>query len=97
MISNMSAKVLLDDRYPQGDNSFVAMRVVQVPASVRGSAHDLKYSLAYVVNGVCVLRFDNEAGKGDHVHRGATEAEYDFRSLEQLLADFWFAVDNWRP
>lgn len=97
MISNMLAKVLLDDRYPQGDNAFVALRVVKVPGSVRGSTHDLKYSLAYVVDGVCVLRFDNEAGKGDHVHRGAMEAAYDFSSLEQLLADFWSAVDNWRP
>lgn len=61
-----------------------------------GSTHDLKYSLAYVVDGVCVLRVDNESGKGDHFHRGDTEVPYAFTSLEQLLADFWTAVDDWR-
>lgn len=93
----MQATPILDDRYPQGDNAFVAMRVFKVPAPVPGSAHMLKYSLAYVVDGTCVLRFDNESGKGDHVHRGETEAAYAFVSLEQLLADFWAAVDEWRP
>ena len=42
-----------------------------------------------------MLRFDNEAGKGDHIHRGKKELPYSFTSLEQLLTDFWNAVDNW--
>ena len=96
MIYNMQAVPILDDRYPQGDHAFVVVRVFRVPIQVPGSTHDLKYSLAYVVDGVCVLRFDNEAGKGDHFHRGETEAKYVFSSLEQLLADFWTAVDDWR-
>lgn len=93
----MRATPILDDRYPLGDNAFVVVRVLKVPARVPGSAHDMKYSLAYVVNDVCVLRFDNESGKGDHIHRGGTETLYAFTSLKQLLADFWAAVDNWRP
>ncbi|MDP1612287.1 MAG: DUF6516 family protein [Sulfuritalea sp.] len=93
----MKAEPILDDRYPQGGNAFVAVRVFKVPGAVPGSAHRFKYSLAYVVDGVCVLRFDNEAGKGDHFHRGDAETAYAFTSLEQLLADFWAAVDNWRP
>ena len=96
MIYNMQAVPILDDRYPQGDHAFVAVRVFRVPAQVPGSTHDLKYSLAYVVDGVCVLRFDNEAGKGDHFRRGEAEVPYVFSSLEQLLADFWTAVDDWR-
>lgn len=97
MLYNMQAMPILDDRYPQGDNAFVAVRVFKVPAAVRGSAHRFKYSLAYVVDGVCVLRFDNEPGKGDHFHRGDVETAYAFTSLERLLADFWAAVDDWRP
>lgn len=96
MLYNMPDVLILDDRYPQGDHAFVAVRVFRVPAQVPGSAHDLKYSLAYVVDGVCVLRFDNEAGKGDHFHRGEAEAAYAFTALEQLLTDFWAAVDDWR-
>jgi hypothetical protein len=95
MIYNMQAMRILDDRYPQGDHAFVAVRVLRVPTRVSGSAHDLKYSLAYVVEGECVLRFDNEAGKGDHFHRSGVEEPYAFTSMEQLLADFWAAVDEW--
>ncbi|WP_300322184.1 DUF6516 family protein [Accumulibacter sp.] len=92
----MPTVLILDDRYPQGDDVFVAVRVFRLPTEVPGSTHDLKYSLAYVVDGVCVLRFDNEAGKGDHVHRGEAEEPYLFTLLDQLLADFWTAVDDWR-
>lgn len=45
----------------------------RVPDPVRGSAHGLEYRLALVVDGVCVLRYDNEAGKGDHKHVGERE------------------------
>lgn len=94
IIFNIPAELILDDRYPQGDNAFVAIRVFRVPSIVPGSKHDLKYSLMYVVAGTCVLRFDNEAGKGDHIHRGKRELPYSFTSLEKLLTDFWNAVDK---
>ena len=65
---NMKAKVLLDDRIRQGDNAFAELRVWLVPVAMCASGHEFKYSLSLVVNCVCVLRFDNEAGKGDHYH-----------------------------
>jgi hypothetical protein len=49
-----------------------------------------------VCNDVCVLRYDNEAGKGDHRHLGEMESDYDFKSLEQLEIDFWRDVEQWR-
>ncbi|MFA7280405.1 MAG: DUF6516 family protein [Sterolibacterium sp.] len=42
-----------------------------------------------------MLRFDNESGKGDHIHRDEVEVPYIFTTLEQLLADFWADVDEW--
>jgi hypothetical protein len=63
---------------------------------VRGSAHHSKYSPAYVVAGECVLRYDNEAGKGDHKHLGKVEMTYPFTTPAALLADFWQEVDRWR-
>jgi hypothetical protein len=45
----------------------------------------------------CVLRYDNEAGKGDHRHLGAVETPYRFTTSSQLLADFWRDVDAWKP
>lgn len=48
------------------------------------------------VDGVCVLRYDNEAGKGDHRHLGKTEMQYAFTTIEQLYADFMSDVSSWR-
>jgi len=46
-------------------------------------------------NGECVLRLDNEAGKGDHLHFGSIESNYRFISINQLLADFDKYVRRW--
>ncbi|WP_293188679.1 DUF6516 family protein [Ottowia sp.] len=43
-----------------------------------------------------MVRYDNEAGKGDHRHVGADEHPYAFTTPEQLLADFWQDVQNWK-
>ena len=43
------------------------------------------------------MRYDNEAGNGDHRHLGTIETDYAFTSAERLLADFWKDVDQWRP
>ena len=92
----MKAKSLLHERRVIAENAFVELVVWQVPSPVFGSAHGFKYRLAFVVNGVCVLRYDNEAGKGDHKHIGEKETPYDFTTPSQLLADFWNDVDHWR-
>lgn len=43
-----------------------------------------------------MLRYDNEAGKGDHKHVGGHEVPYRFVDLETLQADFWVDVESWR-
>lgn len=52
---------------------FVEVFVWRLPESLSGSTHSFKYRLAYVVASECVLRYDNELGKGDHRHVGARE------------------------
>lgn len=93
----MKAELLLGERQQVAPDAFVELRVWRVPSPVPGSAHDLKYRLAYVVRGECVLRYDNERGKGDHRHIGPDESAYAFTTPEQLLRDFWNDVDQWRP
>jgi hypothetical protein len=93
----MEARMLLRERHQLGADAFAELRIWRTPQPVRGSAHRYKYSLAYVVAEVCVLRYDNEAGKGDHKHIGDIETPYRFTTPEQLLADFWLDVDQWRP
>jgi uncharacterized protein DUF6516 len=89
----MSAELLLDDRFALDERSFVQIKVWKLPKPVDGSTHDMKYSLAYVVDGVSVLRYDNEAGKGDHRHVRGIETPYDFKDLDALQVDFWKDVD----
>ena len=61
----------------------------RVPSPVPPSTHGLKYSLFYGRPGVREVGYDNERGKGDHRHLKGAEAPYMFRSVEQLVADFW--------
>jgi hypothetical protein len=42
------------------------------------------------------MRYDNEAGKGDHRHIGVSEERYNFVDPETLLEDFWNDVEAWR-
>jgi hypothetical protein len=93
----MKARPLLNERYLLRADAFVELRIWRTREPVHGSVHRFKYALAYVVAGVCVLRYDNEAGKGDHRHVGGVETAYRFTSPEELLADFWRDVDQWRP
>jgi hypothetical protein len=85
----MKGELLIDERQVLDDSAFVEIVVWQVPRAVRGSAHRFKYRLALVRNGVCVLRYDNEAGKGDHRHTGDAQERYVFTDTDRLLADFW--------
>ncbi|MCJ2017637.1 MULTISPECIES: DUF6516 family protein [unclassified Methylobacterium] len=70
------------------DGVILQMKIVVVPTPVRGSAHSLKYSLFYGRAGERILAYDNEAGKGDHVHRGDLPSNYIVTTVEQLVADF---------
>ena len=93
----MDADLMLNERHAVSENAFVEMVVWRLSSPVSGSHHGFKYRLALVVNGRCVLRYDNEAGKGDHRHVGENEIPYVFTTSQALLDDFWNDVDNWRP
>jgi hypothetical protein len=91
----VKATLLLRDRVVLSERAFTDIGVWRVPAPVRGSAHELKYSLALVVDRACVLRYD-EAGKGDHRHTvEGREEPYRFAGVEALIEDFWTEVDAW--
>jgi Family of unknown function (DUF6516) len=65
------------------------------PMPVSPSRHGFKYRLAYVVASQCVLRYDNERGKGDHRHVGTVDAPYVFSTPDQLMADFNADIARW--
>jgi hypothetical protein len=43
----------------------------------------------------CILRYDNETGKGDHRHRAGREKRYVFTSVDALVKDFLNDVTRW--
>ena len=94
--TNMKAELLLLERQQVKKTAFVELGIWRVPNPVKGSGHQFKYSLAYVINGTCVLRYGNEAGKGDHEHVDEKESDYSITTADQLLKDFWIDVDEWR-
>ncbi len=79
-----------------GDDRFAELTVWQTPEPVPPSTHGFKYRLAFVVNEVCVLRYDNERGKGDHKHIDGMETNYAFTTLDQLIDDFWADVERYK-
>jgi hypothetical protein len=79
------------DITPEG--GVIELVVWRVPQPVPPSPPDFKYRAAYAVNGVRIVGFDNERGKGDHCHHDGQELDYLFVSVEQLVEDFIAAVD----
>ncbi|MEK7702960.1 MAG: DUF6516 family protein [Nitrospirota bacterium] len=86
---------LLHQRIVYSENRFAELVLWQVAQPLAEAKHFFKYRLAYVVNEVCVLRYDNETGKGDHRHWGAKESVYKFSTPEKLLADFQRDIERW--
>jgi hypothetical protein len=91
----MKAELLMRERRVL-EVGFIEVIVWRLPEPLRGSSHSFKYRLAYIVEDECVLRYDNESGKGDHRHTGGEETTYAFVSVDQLLDDFLADVARWK-
>lgn len=94
-MSDISAELLIRERRVVRAG-FIEVVVWALPKPLSGSPHGFKYRLAFVVDNACVLRYDNEAGKGDHRHVGTQETPYVFSSVDQLLEDFMTDVVRWK-
>ena len=86
----MGATLIHRSKQIRPDGVTVEMVIWSVDPAVPGSAHAYKYRLYAGRGGQTLVRYDNEAGKGDHKHLGADEAEvpFAFRSMQQTVSDF---------
>ncbi len=91
----MKAVNLLRTRIAYSETAFAELVLWQLPKPLPGSSHQFKYRLAYVVNGECVIRYDNESGKGDHRHYGETETRYRFVDPDRMIRDFQQDIERW--
>lgn len=92
----MSARLLYRDKYIYADGAIREMVIWRLPEADTEWPHGLKYSLFYGHSGKCLVRYDNERGKGDHRHAGDQEEPYGFTSIEQLIQDFKADIERVR-
>src|SRR5437867_1327821 len=92
----MEARLVVNEEFPVGEAGTAHVVVWELPRSLPGSTHRYKYRLAFVDNGAHVLRYDNEAGKGDHRHIGKRQLAYHFVDIDELMMDFWKYIEAWQ-
>lgn len=84
----MKAVPILRTKQVWPDGTLVELAVWRLPEATPERPHGLKYRLYCGRAGRCLVRYDNEAGKGDHRHYGAAQAPYRFTTLAAALEDF---------
>jgi hypothetical protein len=89
----MGAELLHHEKRRYDDGMILEMKLWQLSNPAPGSRHTLKYSLFYGSDGLRLVGYDNERGKGDHRHRNGVEERYVFVSFRQLVADFLADVE----
>jgi hypothetical protein len=81
--------------YPDG--AIREMVLWKLPKMTPDRPFGLKYRLYYgLADGTCLVRYDNEKGKGDHRHIGPKEETYKFKDVETLVKDFLIDIGNLR-
>ena len=90
----MKAHRIFYDKAVLADGAIVEMTIWQLPKASSERPHGLKYSLFYGRNGLRIVGYDNERGKGDHRHVGEVETRYRFVSVEKLVVDFLADVER---
>lgn len=85
----MKATLIYKAKEVDREGFITEMVILLLPHQSEERPHGLKYRLYYGdAMGNCIVRYDNEAGKGDHKHIGDSEEPYHFESVEKLMADF---------
>lgn len=92
----MSARLIFKDKFIYADGAIREMVIWRLPKVDEERLHGLKYSLFYGYPGNCLVRYDNERGKGDHRHEGDHEYQYKFVSVEKMVQDFRTDIEKLR-
>ncbi len=93
----MHTRLIYRQKFIYSDGAIREMVLWQLPQKTPDRPHGLKYRLYYgLTDGTCIVRFDNESGKGDHKHVKGQEEPYQFKDVETLVADFLEEVEKAR-
>jgi len=92
----MKAQRIFYDKAVFPDGAILEMTIRQLPRASIQRPHGLKYSLFYGRDGLRIVGYDDESGKGDHKHIRETETSYRFVNVEKMVADFLADVERTR-
>ncbi|HHN63749.1 MAG TPA: hypothetical protein ENK09_00105 [Nitrospirae bacterium] len=91
------AKLVYHSKLIYPDGAIREMIIWQLPSKTPDRPHGLKYRLYYGnEKGDCLVRYDNESGKGDHRHIKGKEEPYKFTNVEKSVEDFQKDIDKFR-
>ncbi|MBC2694115.1 MAG: hypothetical protein HF982_02320 [Desulfobacteraceae bacterium] len=93
----MKASLIYHEKFMYADGAVREMVLWQLPKKTYDRPDGLKYRLYYgLADGTCIVRYDNESGKGDHKHIKDQEEFYLFKDVETLVADFLEDIEKVR-
>ncbi len=92
----MKAERIFYDKtfYPNG--LIVEMVIWKLPKPTKDRLHGFKYRLFYGRDGMRIVGYDNERGKGDHKHINDVEVPYKFMTIEKLVSDFLADIERFK-
>jgi hypothetical protein len=92
----MKASLIRDVKGVDELGNIIEVKMWEIAAPTADRQDRYKYSLVYIVDGVRVIGYDNGEGKGDHRHFWDKEKPYHFKSLSQLVADFYKDIEKFK-
>ncbi len=93
----MRTRLIYRERFIYADGAIRAMVLWQLPEKTAEKPHGMKYRLYYgLADGSCIVRYDNETGKGDHRHIRGRQEPYQFKDVETLVANFLEDIEKER-
>lgn len=90
----MKARLLQKSKEEFSGGVIVETVVWELTEATPDRPHSLKYRFYCGKNDECIVRYDNEAGKGDHRHYGTDEELYCYTTFTQLVEDFLTDVER---
>jgi hypothetical protein len=82
------AILLFHEKVMRADGGIIELIIWRLPQATPDRPNGLKYRLYFGRGGKCIVRYDNESGKGDHRHIKGREEPYRFVSVAKLRRDF---------
>ena len=89
------ATLLFHEKVVRADGAIIELTIWHLPRTTAERQHGLKYRLYFGRGGKCLVRYDNESGKGDHRHIEGREEPYRFVSVTKLRRDFEADIEKY--